>query len=76
LVYVRGRIFTPPLAPLVQVDSLTVGDLIRYDVEAVVYDRMATGGEGLLGRSFLDDSQIPRQPLEYRAISQKDYPHV
>jgi len=41
-------------APMIKVQSITVGDAVAYDVEVIVHD--ATPGlDGLLGMSFLDN---------------------
>ena len=54
-------------APIIRVQSMTVGDATAYDVEVVVHD--ATPGlDGLLGMSFLDNFLVTISTSDERLI--------
>ena len=54
-------------APMIKVQSITVGDAVAYDVEVIVHD--ATPGlDGLLGMSFLDNFLVTISTSNARLI--------
>ncbi len=54
-------------APMIKVQSITVGDATAYDVEVIVHD--ATPGlDGLLGMSFLDNFLVTISTSDARLI--------
>jgi clan AA aspartic protease (TIGR02281 family) len=54
-------------APLIKVQSMTVGDATAYDVEVIVHD--ATPGlDGLLGMSFLDNFLVTISTSDARLL--------
>ena len=54
-------------APVMKVQSITVGDAVVYDVEVIVHD--ATPGlDGLLGMSFLDNFSVTISGSDHKLI--------
>jgi clan AA aspartic protease (TIGR02281 family) len=54
-------------APMVKVQSITVGDAVVHDIEVIVHD--ATPGlDGLLGMSFLDNFLVTISGSDHRLI--------
>jgi len=54
-------------APMLKVQSITVGDAAAYDVEVIVHDATPSL-DGLLGMSFLDNFLVTISPSDERLI--------